>query len=349
MAFRAVPLFGLLAAALISLALATPAHAAPTPAVAGIALPDAREHVRDVAEFWTKRRMREARPIGLERPSSAPTGDALSASAPRPGAPILVPGRPPAEPAEPAESAGLARAPRSHIPFDQHVVPDTTTYPNSTNGKVFVRLGHGFGLASCSATVVESDSGSVVLTAGHCVHDGGRHGDWLDRKWTFVPGYDHGTRPFGTFAATELWTTRGWRRRANGNFDLGAAILAANAAGRTVAEAAGTRGFAANLPRAHLFHALGYPGAPPFDGETLHECVSQYAGDDRKSRFYSGPLPLRIGCDMTGGSSGGGWVIDDRYVNSVTTHGYFGHRERDRLYGPYFGTRAAQLYEAVRR
>jgi hypothetical protein len=33
-------------------------------------------------------------------------------------------------------------------------------------------------------------------------------------------------------------------------------------------------------------------------------------------------------------------------VNSVTTHGYFGAHERNHLYGPYFGNRAAWLYEA---
>jgi hypothetical protein len=72
-----------------------------------------------------------------------------------------------------------------------------------------------------------------------------------------------------------------------------------------------------------------------------------YAGDDLKFRFYSGPLPLRIGCNMESGASGGAWVIEDGHLNSITTHGYFGPHERNHLYGPYFGNRAAWLYEAV--
>jgi hypothetical protein len=48
---------------------------------------------------------------------------------------------------------------------------------------------------------------------------------------------------------------------------------------------------------------------------------------------------------MTGGSSGGGWVIrrgDRRYVASVTSYGY--GNQPNRLYGPYQGNVAQQLY-----
>ncbi|MDQ3760047.1 MAG: hypothetical protein M3331_08915, partial [Actinomycetota bacterium] len=60
----------------------------------------------------------------------------------------------------------------------------------------------------------------------------------------------------------------------------------------------------------------------------------------------SGPDTLEINCDMTGGSSGGGWVIDGRFVNSVVSYGYA--LDYTHLYGPYFGTEVKKLYKRVR-
>nr|BFE87519.1 hypothetical protein GCM10020093_101200 [Planobispora longispora] len=57
--------------------------------------------------------------------------------------------------------------------------------------------------ASCSANAVTSENKSTVITAGHCVKMGGSfHGNWV-----FVPGYDNGNRPYGTWVATTLYTT----------------------------------------------------------------------------------------------------------------------------------------------
>jgi Ca2+-binding RTX toxin-like protein len=55
---------------------------------------------------------------------------------------------------------------------------------------------------------------------------------------------------------------------------------------------------------------------------------------------------MEIDCDMTGGSSGGGWVIDGQFVNSVTSYGY--RRDFDSLFGPYLGTTAENLYQQAR-
>jgi Ca2+-binding RTX toxin-like protein len=49
---------------------------------------------------------------------------------------------------------------------------------------------------------------------------------------------------------------------------------------------------------------------------------------------------------MTGGSSGGGWVIQGSIVNSVTSYGY--QTDLEHLYGPYQGTVAEDLYETAR-
>src|SRR3954469_17116637 len=75
-------------------------------------------------------------------------------------------------------------------------IDDPTLPGYRVNGAIFISEGAGVGFGRCSGTSVVAPSGSVVITAGHCVYDAGI---WADRKWVFVPGYKHGERPFGTF------------------------------------------------------------------------------------------------------------------------------------------------------
>ncbi len=50
--------------------------------------------------------------------------------------------------------------------------------------------------------------------------------------------------------------------------------------------------------------AWGYPAAPPYNGLKMFKCVDR---PGRLSLSPSLPTMYRIGCTMTGGSSGGGW------------------------------------------
>ncbi len=211
------------------------------------------------------------------------------------------------------------------------VAPATmTTYPYRTNGRLYGAFRPG-GPYSCSATVVNSPSRSIVLTAGHCVHE--RGAGWA-RHIIFVPAYLRGERPFGTWKATRMATTGGWAHRENFHGDYGAVKLASPSA--PVGEVVGESGLAWNQPRAQLFQAIGYP----FNRgrtELMWSCVSASIGADPFDRSRGKP-DTGIGCDMGGGSSGGGWTIrdgdGDAYVNGVTSFGY--NRPKNVLFSPYF-------------
>ena len=66
----------------------------------------------------------------------------------------------------------------------------------------------------------------------------------------------------------------------------------------------------------------------------------------RQHRSASPPT-IAIGCDMTGGSSGGGWIVNMKdglgTLVSVNSYGYFS--QPDAMYGPYQGNAAEKLYE----
>ena len=95
-----------------------------------------------------------------------------------------------------------------------------------TNGRIF-----GFdpreGDYSCSGTALNTPSHSIVLTAGHCVLEDGVVG----RDLTFVPAYDHGERPFGTFDVEVAYLMPQWRHAENPDFDVAALRVAPNELG----------------------------------------------------------------------------------------------------------------------
>ena len=54
-----------------------------------------------------------------------------------------------------------------------------------------------------------------------------------------------------------------------------------------------------------------------------------------------GPPTVAMTCDMGVGSSGGGWLIEDEFLNSVTSIGL--KNDPTHAEGPYFGDAAANL------
>lgn len=276
--------------------------------------------------------MARARPLPL-RLHGRHLGLAGSAARPRSGgAAARIPARPPAAGASASSS------------FEG--VPDPAAAGFRQNGVIFFEFG-GF-LARCSGTSVNSPNLSVVLTAGHCVNDGGRRGHWYLRHWVFVPGYRFGQRPFGVFPANSLFATQGWLESASENFDVGAAAVGRNEHGRRLGAVVGGAGIAWNLSPAQTFDVHGYPAEDPFDGETQRLCAgTPFLGHDAASFLWAGPLNLAVDCNVTGGASGGGWTIAGNVLNGVTDYRYFGEPDTD--FGAYFGTEVAKMYGRAAR
>jgi hypothetical protein len=154
--------------------------------------------------------------------------------------------------------------------------------------------------------------------------------------------------PAGIWPASSLSTTAGWADDHDVRQDFGAATVARDAQGHGIQDVVGARRIAFDLARAQLFTAFGYPAEPTlfqpfFDGERLYSCDSNVTSSDNPPG--SGPRTMQIACDMSAGSSGGGWVTDENAVAGLTSYSYAG--DLDHLYGPYFGEIAKQLYTRV--
>ena len=236
--------------------------------------------------------------------------------------------------AKPKEQAGKGRPGGGSAPFTSFEAP--LPYP-TTHGKVFLtQAGVNY---VCSGTALASANQSVVWTAGHCVYDqpGG-----FSTNFMFVPGYRDGVEPVGRFVASEVLTTSGWQNNREFGVDLGAAVVG-TAGGRTLNAAAGGRSIVFNAPRNQSYTLYGYPAARKFNGQRMRVCQTTWALDDTSTT----PDTMGVGCDMTGGSSGGGWVTSSGAVASVISYGY--GSLKNVLFGPHQETAAQQLFSSAER
>ncbi len=213
---------------------------------------------------------------------------------------------------------------------------NVTAYPQRVHGRIFFLSGGS--AFSCSGTLVNSRNGNVVFTAGHCVFD--RDSGTFVGKLIFIPGYEDGNAPLGTYAATSLVTTTGWIDNGKFSYDIGAVALEDRPE-----DSLGSRKIAFDFdPGGRSWTIYGYPQEPdpPYNGEQLIGC-------DAETRTRDVGVPPTIGagpCTMEQGASGGGWITEGRYLNSVTSYGYC-DTDPDRcglIFGPYFSNAAKALY-----
>jgi len=205
-----------------------------------------------------------------------------------------------------------------------------------TSGRVFFSFQGR--TASCSGNSVTSQNGSTVITAGHCVK---YQGSW-HTNWVFVPGYDNGQAPYGQWSATKILATDAWAASEDINYDVGAAVVAP-LNGKTLAETVGAQGLQFNGGYNKAMYAFGFPAAAPYDGSKLIHCSGNSSKDFLFSQDHS------LGCNMTGGSSGGPWFSSFSEATgtglqvSVNSFGYT--FLPNRMFGPYFGNEAKAVYD----
>lgn len=293
---------------------------------------------------WTREAMLEAQPYSIEAVEKATSPD--SRNAPSPGKLTIIDGRAPTAPEaisapDPLQTTGDAPVLTA---FSSGVLHPSyySTYPFSTMGKVFFRDSTGTRYV-CSASVAGNNA---VWTAGHCVFDPDTNRWHYD--WIFVPGYYDGYAPNGYWYARELWALNGWINDGNLGYDIGMAVLYRDGAGRSVATRFGWLGWMANYSRSQTWTSFGYPAGYPFNGNRIAWCQDPL----RRIDYSLNPATNGMGCNMTGGSSGGPWLVNyaynstsGNYVNGVNSYKY--NSDANTMYSPYFGNGAINIYNTV--
>ncbi|MFI2615457.1 trypsin-like serine peptidase [Streptomyces sp. NPDC018584] len=225
----------------------------------------------------------------------------------------------------------------------------------------------------CSATVIKDPAhpgkSNMVWTAGHCVHAGAK-GGWY-RNMVFVPSYNDSGKsaaelqnapkeevaPYGVWwgdwaQTSDQWIEQGGPTGGKGApYDFAVIHVAPEkgSEGKSLEETVGSAlpvDFdAPAVPQIKTMTATGYPAAPPFDGQKLFQCADK---PGRLSLTKPDPTMYRIGCTMTGGSSGGGWVAQGQDGKpALVSNTSIGPVTAGWLAGPRLGKEAKGIYTAV--
>ncbi|MEU6915534.1 trypsin-like serine peptidase [Streptomyces olindensis] len=256
-------------------------------------------------------------------------------------------------------------------PVEAQAVPPSYHAAVPTAGKVFFDSPKGS--AVCSATVVQDPAhpgkSNLVWTAGHCVH-AGKKGGWY-RNIAFVPSYnddgksvaelENATRedvaPYGVWwgdwaQTSDQWIEQGGSTGGDGapyDFAVIHVTPEKGSGGKSLEETVGSAlpvDFKApSVPKVGSVTAIGYPAAPPYDGQKLYRCQDR---PGRLSVTASDPTMYRIGCTMTGGSSGGGWVAAGADGKpALVSNTSIGPVTSGWLAGPRLGEAAKGVYDSV--
>lgn len=364
------------ATALVAAAFAFPAIAAAESAEDGAVVESlAPSHQPWWLSHWTRERLEEAEPlpiVTLPEPAQASEGtgepEAPSSTGSESGTLTQSEGSTAADPE--SSSAGISEggstaalssrvaARTAAIEGVEIAAAESTLFPNSANGKLFgtfeVRIGpQKFKKEDyvCSGSVVNTPSGNVVLTAGHCAIDP-ETGTKTNSEMIFIPGYRNGTAPYGVWPAEFFTTTETWKNtakegsRPNEGGDIAFIGLSDNSEGDAVEKVVGSLGIGFDEACNQTYTQFGYPAEWPYSGELLYSHTAGYAGADTEGAFT--PVPMKIASDFTRGASGGPWAVGigttAPTVLSLTAYGYA--NQPGYLYGPYFGEAAKKAYGA---
>ena len=295
----------------------------------------AAETAAQVLAYWTAERMESAIPMPspavVDPNVGAPQANA-TLSVPE-GEPGYAPGWDPASgvaapgpdigfafPAAAASQTDLAQPqhgvkptnPRDgpYGPFQRNSLPRRyTSYPTSPVGKLFFTLPSGNFV--CSASVIQRNT---VVTAGHCNFGSGQ----FATNRMFCPSYNNGgvNPQRGCWAAVNSKTSAGWVNNGDPDYDYACLIMATSGTvwNAPIGNVTGWFGRAWNFSSRQVERDFGYPAGAPFNGRLIIDVASPewYEHD-----FTAGGQVSKImGNDMTGGSSGGPWILGFNHASA---------------------------------
>jgi V8-like Glu-specific endopeptidase len=235
---------------------------------------------------------------------------------------------PPAEGAAGDIASSFARAVR-HLVSTSQSGQDFAGTP--AVGALFTMSNGKLGQHFCTASVVGSPDGDLVITAAHCVT--GTSG------FVFVPGYDRGAAPYGTWNVTEVYVDQSWKSSSDPDDDV--AFLRVSQAGSIVPieDVTGAEAFQTGTPARQLVEVIGYPDSgnqPIICRNWTREPMS------RQLEFDCG--------GYTNGTSGGPFLADvNPLTGQGTVIGVIGGYEQGGLtpqisFSSMFGANVAALY-----
>jgi V8-like Glu-specific endopeptidase len=120
-------------------------------------------------------------------------------------------------------------------------------------GALFTSSSGRLGKHFCTASVVDSPAGDLVMTAAHCVSG-------VSGTIDFVPGYDNGSKPYGVWTVTKVYVDRAWRSSASQDDDFAFLRVSDPRASTPIEDETGAEKLVTGTPAVHqMVQVIGYP------------------------------------------------------------------------------------------
>jgi len=297
--------------------------------------------------FWTEAKMAEARPYPIPTYTSDQTREGMFELKDY-GQPLtLMPGSNGTKAA--ANKVSLEESLYNPLasfynyppPFNRYKVPGVKRFPNRAIGKLyFVQGGYSY---VCSASVVQD---SALLTAGHCLSNGS---GGFSNNILFVPGKKGPSEPYGTWKCGKILIPNGYLFGGNPEYDYAFCKVIKKGGTTSIGSVTGYLGVAWGGTNLRMWNSFGYPAAPPFNGQSQQTCQASLSST--VNLVSGGYDNIGMGCDMTGGSSGGPWVWlynvgGGNYANGVNSFVLIknGVLQGKQMFSPYFSNDLQNFY-----
>jgi V8-like Glu-specific endopeptidase len=145
----------------------------------------------------------------------------------------------------------------------------------------------GIGAHFCTASVVDSPAGDLVVTAAHCVS--GRRASRI----VFVPGYHDRRAPYGVWAVTRVFVDQNWTDFADPDDDVAFLVVHKSGTTASVQSLTGAEHLGIEAQPWQTVRVIGYPDRT----DAPISCVNQ--------AILFSPTQLQFDCDgYTNGTSG---------------------------------------------
>jgi hypothetical protein len=188
----------------------------------------------------------------------------------------------------------------------------------------------------CTASVVDSTAGDMVLTAAHCVYWKG-----FGTNIEYVPGYHDGKQPYGAWPVAKITVASGWESSHNPDLDF-AFLTTASVAGQRIQTRTGGLTIGFTRWYSEKIEAVGHNDT---DAEPIRCATKSF-------RFRTGQMEFYCHGFWTG-TSGGPWILGYNAKNGTgTVFGVIGGYQLGgdyewASYSAYFGSATRSLYTQV--